>query len=196
MPLCLASASPRRQTLLNQINVPFTVLVVDFDETRLPDEPPSQMVVRLASGKATTANKWFVKQGKPVPTILGADTCVVIDKEILGKPASRREAVRMLHKLSGRMHQVYTGIALLSGTAIHTQAVISEVTFVKLTSTQIENYCDGTEPFDKAGAYAIQGVGATFISHISGSYSNIMGLPLYETYALLAEAGWPGPKIV
>ncbi len=192
MPLCLASASPRRQALLNQIKVPFTVLVVDLDETRLPNEPPNQMVVRLATGKATMAKKWFVEHGKPVPTILGADTCVVIDKEILGKPTSRHEAVRMLYKLSGQMHQVYTGIALLSGAAIQTQAVISEVIFAQLTSAQIENYCDGTEPFDKAGAYAIQGVGATFINHISGSYSNIMGLPLHETYALLTEVGWFG----
>ena len=192
MPLCLASASPRRQALLNQIKVPFTVLVSDFDETRLPDEPPRQMVVRLAKGKAMSAKKWFVEHGKPVPVILGADTCVVIDKEILGKPASRREAVRMLCKLSGQMHQVYTGIALLSGSVIQTQTVISEVTFAKLTSAQIENYCDGTEPFDKAGAYGVQGVGATFISHISGSYSNIMGLPLRETFVLLTEAGWPG----
>jgi len=178
--------------LLNQIEVPFTVLFVDLDETRLPDEPPSRMVVRLARGKATTAKKWFAEHGKPVPVILGADTCVVIDKEILGKPASRREAVRMLHKLSGQVHQVYTGIALLSGKVIQTQTVISEVTFAQLTSAQIENYCDGTEPFDKAGAYGIQGVGATFISHISGSYSNIMGLPLRETFVLLTEAGWPG----
>ena len=139
MPLCLASASPRRQALLNQIKVPFTVLVVDFDETRLPGEPPNQMVVRLASGKATTAKNWFVEHGKPVPTILGADTCVVIDEEILGKPASRREAVCMLHKLSGQTHQVYTGIALLSGAAIQTQTVMSEVTFTRLTSAQIEN---------------------------------------------------------
>jgi len=192
VPLCLASASPRRRDLLNQVKVPFTVLVVDLDETRLPDEPPSNMVARLASGKATTAKNWFVEHGKPVPAILGADTCVVINKEILGKPASRCEAVCMLHKLSGQTHQVYTGIALLSGTAIQTQTVVSEVTFTRLTSAQIENYCDGTEPFDKAGAYAIQGMGATFISHISGSYSNIMGLPLHETYALLTEAGWSG----
>ena len=191
MLLCLASASPRRQALLDQIKLPFTVLVVDFDETRQPGESPSQMVVRLARGKATTAKKWFVEHGRPVPAILGADTCVVIDKEILGKPVSRREAVRMLHKLSGQIHQVYTGIALLSGTVIQTQTVISEVTFAQLTNAQIENYCEGTEPFDKAGGYAIQGVGATFISHISGSYSNIMGLPLYETYALLTKAGWP-----
>ena len=192
MPLCLASASPRRRALLNQIKVPFTVLVADLDETRLPDEPPNQMVVRLASSKATTAKNWFVEHGKPVPAILGADTCVLIDKEILGKPASRCEAVCMLQKLSGQTHQVYTGIALRSGAAMQTQTVISEVTFAQLTNAQIENYCDGTEPFDKAGGYAIQGVGATFISHISGSYSNIMGLPLHETYALLTKAGWPG----
>ena len=179
--------------MLDQIKLPFTVLVVDFDETRQPDEPPSKMVVRLARGKATTAKKWFVEHGRPVPAILGADTCVVIDKEILGKPVSRREAVRMLHKLSGQIHQVYTGIALLSGTVIQTQTVISEVTFAQLTNAQIENYCEGTEPFDKAGGYAIQGVGATFISHISGSYSNIMGLPLHETYVLLTESGWTGP---
>ncbi len=188
MPLCLASASPRRQALLNQIEVPFTILVVDLDETRLLDEPANQMVARLARSKATTAKTWFVEHGKPVPAILGADTCVVIDKEVLGKPGSRREAVCMLHKLSGRTHQVYTGIALLSGPTIQTQTVMSEVTFTQLTSVQIENYCASTEPFDKAGAYAIQGVGATFISHISGSYSNIMGLPLHETYALLTEA--------
>jgi|TARA_B100000809_G_scaffold61807_1_gene58575 septum formation protein len=188
VPLCLASASPRRQALLNQIEVPFTILVVDLDETRLLDEPANQMVARLARSKATTAKTWFVEHGKPVPAILGADTCVVIDKEVLGKPGSRREAVCMLHKLSGRTHQVYTGIALLSGPTIQTQTVMSEVTFTQLTSVRIENYCDGTEPFDKAGAYAIQGVGATFISHISGSYSNIMGLPLHETYALLTEA--------
>ncbi len=90
MPLCLASASPRRRALLNQVKVPFTVLVVDLDETRLPDEPPNKMVARLASGKATTAKNWFVEHDKPVPAILGADTCVVIDKEVLGKPGSRR----------------------------------------------------------------------------------------------------------
>ena len=188
MPLCLASASPRRQALLNQIKVPFTVLVVDLDETRLQDEPANQMVVRLASSKVKAAESWFAERGKSVPPILGADTCVVIGKEILGKPASRHEAVCMLHKLSGQTHQVYTGIALLSGTAIQTQTVVSEVIFSQITSAQIENYCDGTEPFDKAGAYAIQGVGATLISHISGSYSNIMGLPLHETYALLTKA--------
>jgi septum formation protein len=174
--------------LLNQIEVPFTILVVDLDETRLLDEPANQMVARLARSKATTAKTWFVEHGKPVPAILGADTCVVIDKEVLGKPGSRREAVCMLHKLSGRTHQVYTGIALLSGPTIQTQTVMSEVTFTQLTSVQIENYCASMEPYDKAGAYAIQGVGATLISHISGSYSNIMGLPLHETYALLTKA--------
>jgi septum formation protein len=145
-------------------------------------------VVRLASGKVKAAESWFVERGKPVPPILGADTCVVIDKEILGKPGSRREAACMLHKLSGRMHQVYTGIALASGPTTQTQTVMSEVTFTQLTSVQIDNYCASTEPYDKAGAYAIQGVGATLISHISGSYSNIMGLPLHETYALLTKA--------
>ena len=118
------------------------------------DRPCSvdDMIHRGLFHRPITGFSVVVGQSKAVPVILGADTCVVIDKEILGKPASRREAVCMLHKLSGQMHQVYTGIALLSGAAIQTQTVMSEVTFAQLTSAQIENYCDGTEPYDKAGA--------------------------------------------
>lgn len=187
--ICLASASPRREALLRQIGVPFWVQAVDLDESVQPGEAPLAVVKRLALAKAHTAQNEIRENASEVAPVLAADTIVVAGQKILGKPRSRSEAISMLTRLSGCSHQVVTGIALLTDHGAQAEAVVSTVTFATLASHQIEAYCDTGEPFGKAGAYAIQGIGASFVRHISGSYSGIVGLPLYETCRLLRRSG-------
>ena len=186
--LLLASQSPRRQELLEQLGVCFSVLSQNVDENHQPGEPPEAFVQRLALDKATAVwQKLSAAQKKPV---LGADTVVVIENQILGKPASRDEALNMLQTLSGRTHQVMTGVALVS----RQQSVcvnVSEVTFRELDPEEIEAYWETGEPVDKAGAYAIQGYAAAFIQQLVGSYSGVMGLPLFETARLLKQNDVP-----
>lgn len=184
----LASASPRRRELLQQLGVRFSVRVADVAEVIQEAESPAQFVQRLASDKARTV--WEALPTAQRRPVLGADTVVVVDAHILGKPASREHARQMLEMLSGRSHQVLTGVALVSQQ--HSVCVnVSEVRFRDLRAVEIDAYWQTGEPVDKAGAYAIQGYAAAFIEHLSGSYSGVMGLPLYETSQLLEQQGIP-----
>lgn len=183
-PITLASASPRRRELLQQIQVSYALMPVDIDESILPGEEPEQYVQRLAQQKAAAG---FALQ--PRRPALGSDTIVVIDKQILGKPADRQHAIEMLGKLSGRSHQVMTAVAVCSEAKQSCVLNTSEVQFCELSAEQIEAYWQTGEPQGKAGGYGIQGQAAQFIVTISGSYSGIMGLPLYETAELLKQHG-------
>lgn len=184
----LASGSPRRRQLLEQIGVPFQVLSVTVDESITDQEEPLAYVSRLAGAKADAGVLSAAAEGRPV---LAADTVVVIGREILGKPKDRDDAVRMLRLLSGRTHEVLTSIALASGGRTCRRLSRSEVTFRDITAAEAADYWDTGEPGDKAGAYAIQGLGAVFVAQLLGSFSGVMGLPLYETAALLEAAGVP-----
>jgi septum formation protein len=185
--LRLASASPRRRQLLDLIGVPHLVTPADIDETPSPDEAADRYVLRLARGKAEAI--WKKHQNLPV---LGADTTVVLGERILGKPESEADALAMLGALSGRTHLVHTGIALRAPDGREFVSVSStQVQFAHLGEEQMRAYWASGEPQGKAGAYAIQGLGAVFVSHISGSYTGVMGLPLYETAEMLRAAGIP-----
>jgi septum formation protein len=185
--LRLASASPRRRQLLDLIGVQHVVTPADIDETPHAAEPADHYVMRLAREKASAV--WKVQRDLPV---LGADTTVVIDERILGKPESEADALDMLRKLSGRTHVVHTGIALRAPDGREFMGISStNVQFAHLTEMQMRSYWAAGEPQGKAGAYAIQGLGAVFVSNISGSYTGVMGLPLYETAEMLRAAGVP-----
>jgi septum formation protein len=184
--LCLASMSPRRRELLHQIGVSHSVRAPHIDESVLPGEPAADYVVRMARSKALAGGA--PSAGLPV---LGADTIVLIDALILGKPAGAAEAVAMLERLSGRTHEVLTAVALANGATLAHRLSVSQVRLRHLSRAECIAYWESGEPHDKAGAYAVQGRGALFIEHLSGSYSGVMGLPLYETGQLLAEAGVP-----
>lgn len=182
--IILASASPRRSELLNQIGIRHVIHVVDIDETPLPHESALVYVERVAAEKSAACR---ALRNDDLP-VLAADTTVVVDGMILGKPRDIEHAVDMLMQLSGRTHQVYSAVSLRGNQ--HWQAVsISEVRFRSLTRDEIVAYWQTGEPCDKAGAYAIQGLGSVFIETISGSFSGVMGLPLYETAELLAKQG-------
>jgi len=181
----LASASPRRSELLRQIGVRFTVRAAAIPEECLPGETPDNYVVRLAAAKAEAV--WAAVPG--AAPVLGADTAVVLDGEILGKPESGAEALRMLERLSGRSHRVLTAVAVRHDGGTETRLSVSEVRFRATTAAERLAYCATGEPFDKAGGYGIQGHAAVFIEELDGSYSGVAGLPLYETAALLARCG-------
>jgi len=183
--IILASASPRRQALLQQIGVRFRQQVAEVDETPLDNESAQDYVVRLAMAKAHAVRQRIADAEAPV---LGADTAVVVDGRLLGKPADRAHARDMLQLLSGRRHRVLSAVALVK----ERQAVAvsdSSVWFRALSEKDIEGYWRTGEPRDKAGAYGIQGVGAIFIERLEGSYSGVMGLPLCETARLLQNFG-------
>jgi septum formation protein len=185
--LRLASASPRRRQLLDLIGVPHVVTPPDLDETPQPAERAERYVVRLARAKADAV--WQRQRDLPV---LGADTTVVIDDEILGKPESEADALAMLGKLSGRVHQVHTGIALRAPDGREFVSLsTTQVQFAHLDDAQMRAYWASGEPQGKAGGYAVQGLGAVFISNLNGSFSGVMGLPLYETAEMLRAAGVP-----
>lgn len=180
----LASASPRRSALLAQIGVPHEVAPVAVDESVASAEAPETYVMRLAALKAETL--WRrLPEPQRLP-VLGSDTTVVVDDSILGKPADEDDCVRMLRLLSGRTHQVHTAVALRSAAGSDVRLSTSEVAFRALSTTEMRAYWLTGEPADKAGGYAVQGRAAIFISRIAGSYSGIMGLPLFETAELLA----------
>ena len=182
----LASASPRRQELLTQIGVRFELLKVTVPEVPAAGEMPQDFVQRVALEKARAGNQLLASDD--THPVLGADTAVVVDDCILGKPANRDDALAMLASLSGRKHQVISAVALVADNeAIRTN--ISQVTFNSLSREQIHAYWNSGECQDKAGAYAIQGRAAMFIQELHGSYSGVMGLPLYETAGLLNEFG-------
>jgi septum formation protein len=182
-PILLASASPRRSELLSQLGVPHAVLSVDADESPLAGESAQQLVTRLAHAKAREGLR---RDGGARP-VLGADTVVVVDAVVCGKPADQADAMRMLALLAGRRHRVLTAVAIASGPDAQVLAALSctDVTMRAISTAEAAAYWETGEPAGKAGGYAIQGRGALFIEHISGSYSGVMGLPLYETAQLL-----------
>jgi len=171
--LVLASASPRRKALLEAAGVTCTVIPADVDETPEPGETPSAHVRRLARAKALE-----VARSEPHAVILGADTVVVIDGHILGKPADESDARAMLRRLSGRVHQVYTGVALWRDGDIRDAVDVTDVELCALSNGQVDWYIASGEPAGKAGAYAIQGLASRFVTRINGSYSNVVGLPV------------------
>jgi septum formation protein len=185
--LYLASASPRRRALLEQIGIEYEARPVQVDESRQPREPPRDYVARLARAKAETA--WTLFGPDAARAVLAADTAVVLADAILGKPRDRSEALAMLGRLSGRMHEVFTAVALRTARGLESRVSASRVKLRELKPDEIESYWDTGEPSDKAGAYAIQGRAAVFIETLEGSYSGVMGLPLFETAELLARAG-------
>jgi septum formation protein len=187
--LYLASNSPRRRELLTQIGVPFTAISADIDETPLAHESPSAYVERLARGKAATGRDSVVSNAPFC--VLGADTAVVLDGKILGKPVDEADACAMLNMLSGKEHEVLTAIALLEGARCESRVVRSVVRFRPIDSNEAVAYWASGEPRDKAGGYGIQGLGAVFVAGLDGSYSAVVGLPLCETAELLGHFGIP-----
>lgn len=181
----LASNSPRRQELLQQIGTPFEKLSVDIDETKHAHETPRQYVVRMAKEKAAAGRALATK---PL-AVLSADTSVVIDDNCLGKPDSEAHAVQMLRALSGREHRVLSAVAIDYKGEVVSRLSTTVVVFKPLSEEEISNYWRTGEPRDKAGAYAIQGKAAVFVENISGSYSGVVGLPLFETEQLLRQLG-------
>ena len=197
--LVLASRSPRRAELLRLVGARFDIVPADVDERPLPDERAEAHVLRLAEAKARAAiaalPSGSLEENAPETLVLGADTVVMLDREILGKPADREEALRMLRALSGRIHEVWTGLFLFDPAHARGvgEAVRSIVKFACLSEEEIERYVATSEPLDKAGAYAVQGYGAVFVEAIEGSYSNVVGLPLGHLRHLLRLARGEGP---
>ena len=181
----LASRSPRRQELLGQIGVCYTLLDVEIDESVRPNENPDDFGIRMAMEKAEAGAAQLQQQDKP---ILAADTSVIVDNRILGKPDNEEDAIEMLTMLSARSHRVLTAVALTSSETSYRLSE-SQVQFRPIDIGEIRSYWESGEPADKAGAYGIQGLGAIFVERISGSYSGVMGLPLFETAELLRNAG-------
>jgi septum formation protein len=184
--LILASASPRRRELLAQLAVPFSIIPADIDERVLPDEVPRAYTIRVAHAKAQHVARQF-----PHAVVLGADSIVVLEQQILGKPRDVEDARHMLTRLSGRAHTVITGLAVLNLAQQFAclDAVSTMVRFRTLSASAIEDYIATAEPLDKAGAYAIQGAAAAFVEAWDGCYTNVVGLPLRRTAALLQAAG-------
>ena len=184
--VCLASVSPRRRELLAQIGVPHTVVGADIDESVRSGEAPRDYVLRMARQKALTVRE----RGEALP-VLAADTTVVLDNIIYGKPRDRDDGLAMLGRLSGRTHEVLTAVALAHLSEVSLRLSVSTVRFRELSPEERAAYWDTGEPRDKAGGYAIQGAAAVFIEFLSGSYSGVMGLPLFETGELLRAVGVP-----
>jgi len=190
----LASQSPRRRELLDQLGVAHEVLLPQVDETPLPREAARAYVLRVAAAKAEAGGALAAARGLPPRPVLAADTCVVLGRRLLGKPADAAAAARMLALLSGRRHRVLTGVALACGARLYTALSESSVAFAELDPAAIAAYVASGEPLDKAGAYAIQGRAAAFVSRLCGSHSGVMGLPLYETARLLEQCAKDGPS--
>ena len=185
LPLILASSSPRRLELLQQLRVIPEIFPADIDESLLAEENPYDYVQRMAMEKAQKIAKQRLSR-----TVLGSDTSVVIDGEVLGKPQGEVHAAQMLRKLSGRSHHVLSAVAMIQGDRQRVLVSSTEVLFSELSAEDIANYWHTGEPQGKAGGYAIQGLGAMFIEEITGSYTGVMGLPLFETCELLNEFGY------
>lgn len=184
--LCLASASPRRRELLAQIGVPHTLATADIDESPRAGESPRDYVQRMAREKAEIV--WHKQSDLPV---LAADTTVVLDAVVYGKPSDREAGIAMLMRFSGRTHEVLTAVALAQERSVELRVSASAVTFRAISHEEASAYWESGEPRDKAGGYAIQGLGAVFIESVAGSYSGVMGLPLFETAELLRSAALP-----
>jgi septum formation protein len=182
--LILASQSPRRKELLQQIQLSFSVMSSQVVETVAPHLQPHEVVMELAMKKANEISRKY-----PESYVLGADTVVALGDSILGKPRSKEEANEMLAMLSGETHEVYTGVAILHGENQSLFYEKTDVTFWELTSREIEGYIASEEPFDKAGAYGIQGLGAKLVKEIKGDYFSVVGLPLSRVYRALHEMG-------
>ena len=187
--LYLASKSPRRAELLRQIGVKFAIIDIEIDESARDGEAVTDLVQRLSCDKARYAREWCQGMGED-DLILAADTLIHLHGQIIGKPESEQDCRDILQRLSGQTHEVVTAVALIDyqGELEH-RVSRNEISFRSLTGAEIEAYCASTEPHDKAGAYAIQGKAAMFIHHMTGSYSAVMGLPLFETAELLQQAG-------
>lgn len=188
----LASRSPRRRELLDQMQVSHEVLALpatEVDEPRLPGESPADYVIRTAREKADRGIIAIRERGLAPRPVLAADTTVILDDDILGKPADRDDAMHMLRRLSGTRHEVRTALALAVDDARYEDVSITQVTFRVLAERDITRYCDSGEPYDKAGGYGIQGMAGVFVERIDGSYTGVMGLPLFETARLLEHAG-------
>lgn len=184
MRLVLASQSPRRRELLARAGFSFVVRPVEVDESRRPGEDAAAHVQRLAREKARAA------RAEPEETVLGADTVVVVDGEILGKPADVVEAAAMLRKLSGRSHEVFTGVCLRRDAVELTEFEVTRVCFVALSEEEVQEYVASGEPMDKAGAYAVQGLASKFVERIEGCYFNVVGLPVARVYRMMKQLGW------
>jgi septum formation protein len=187
--LYLASRSPRRAELLQQLGLETIFMAADVDESPLPDEAPRDYVLRLAQAKAETGLAALQAQGGEALPLLAADTTVAIDGLILGKPEDDADARAMLLRMSGRWHEVHTGVAVASASGVHVRLSTTRVEMTTLDEATIQAYIATGEPRDKAGAYGIQGLASTFIRRIEGSYSGVMGLPVFETSELLKQAG-------
>jgi septum formation protein len=189
--LILASKSPRRSELLEQAGLTFSVIPSDFDESMVALSNPDSYVITQAESKALD-----ISQKHPDAWVIGADTIVLIDRKILGKPGSRKEAYDMLQRLSGKTHQVLTGycICCKKKNRFFSETVKTDVCFKKLNDVEINWYLQTGEPFDKAGGYAIQGVGTFLVRSINGSYTNVVGLPLCEVIEFLTKEGAIGPN--
>lgn len=193
----LASRSPRRRELLKQIGVKFDPMLLrlatprgpDVDEAQRPNESPADYVERTAREKAAFGREVLKMRSMLYRPVLAADTVVILDGEVLGKPVGRAQSEALLKRLSGRTHEVRTAVALAIEGPVLTATSVSQVTFRSLTEREIDGYAATAEPYDKAGGYAIQGLASVFIERLEGSYSGVMGLPLYETARLLEQAG-------
>ena len=190
MKLILASSSPRRKDLLAAFGKPFIIDIPDVDESLLPGEDPPSHVRRLALDKART-----VEKRHDSGLVIAADTIVVLDGLIIGKPEDEADARRMLGSLSGRTHQVYTGVAVADSAAgtVMSRVACSRVTIASVGEEEIARYVATGEPLDKAGSYAVQGIGGKYVSRVNGSLSNVIGLPLEELRELFVAAGWTPP---
>ncbi len=192
MKLILASSSPRRAEILRNAGIAFDVAAIEVDESRRPGESPVEYVQRLAASKARAALKF----ASGAAVVIGCDTVVVVDGSVLGKPASADEARQALRLLSGRSHDVLTGLAVIR-LPDGVDRIVEEttrVTFASLSGEEIEDYISTGEPFGKAGAYAIQGRAGKFVNRVEGDYCNVIGLPLPRLYAILRELGWSGNR--
>jgi len=186
----LASSSPRRAELLRQIGVKFDIIHVNIDETPKEDETIENLVLRLSQEKAQQGQLQLAEDAE-TSLVLAADTLIGLKGQILGKPTTREECCGILRQLSGTTHQVYSAVTLLnSEDEVNARLSVNDITFRQIQSVELEQYCVSAEPHDKAGAYAIQGKAAIFIKQLVGSYSGVMGLPLYETAELLQQAGY------
>ncbi|ANN80362.1 septum formation protein Maf [Bordetella flabilis] len=187
--LYLASASPRRRELLNQIGLPHQVLEVPAppgeDEPQHPGEAAADYVRRTAREKALRGERYMRERRLAALPLLAADTTVILEGDVLGKPVDRPDAIRLLGRLSGSCHEVHTAVAVIAEGQLYEDVSVTQVRMRGIRAEEIERYCDSGEPYGKAGAYGIQGLAAAFVAHISGSYTGVMGLPLYETAILL-----------
>ena len=182
--IILASKSPRRKKILEQVGLNFEVMVSDFDETKIKFKTPQEMVEKLSLAKAK-----LIAKKNPGAIIIGADTTVIFKKEIIGKPKSKADAFRILRLLSGNTHEIVTGFTVIKGSKSITKHVISKVKFKKLSNAEIKAYVATGEPMDKAGGYGIQEKGGLFMENITGDYFNVVGLPIFALTEVLKEFG-------